>query len=69
MENSPRHCGPGGQWLCFIFIWWGIVLIGICLRTLPPPPKKREKNPHVQIGGRGCKGAVHQLSSTKGLLA
>ena len=26
MGNSPRDCGPGGQWLGFIFIWWGIVL-------------------------------------------
>ena len=25
MGNSPRDCGPGGQWLGFIFIWWGIV--------------------------------------------
>ena len=29
--NSPRDCGPGGQWLGFIFIWWGIVLMGSCL--------------------------------------
>ena len=33
MGNSPRDCGPGGQWLGFIFIWWGIVLMGSCLRT------------------------------------
>ena len=33
MVNSPRDCGPGGQWLGFIFIWWGIVLMGSCLRT------------------------------------
>ena len=26
--NSPRDCGPGGQWLGFIIIWWGIVLGG-----------------------------------------
>ena len=36
MGNSPRDCGPGGQWLGFIFSvvvvlvgelsWWGIVL-------------------------------------------
>ena len=26
MRNSPRDRGPGGQWLGFIFIWWGIVL-------------------------------------------
>ena len=32
--NSPRDCGPGGQWLGFIFIWWGIVLMGSCPRTL-----------------------------------
>ena len=32
--NSPRDCGPGGQWLCFIFIWWGIVLMGSCPRTI-----------------------------------
>ena len=25
--------GPGGQWLGFIFIWWGIVLMGSCPRT------------------------------------
>ena len=31
--NSPRDCGPGGQWLGFIFIWWGIVLMGSCPRT------------------------------------
>ena len=23
--NSPRDCGSGGQWLGFIFIWWGIM--------------------------------------------
>ena len=23
--NSPRDRGTGGQWLGFIFIWWGIV--------------------------------------------
>ena len=28
-----RDCGPGGQWLGFIFIWWGIVLMGSCPRT------------------------------------
>ena len=33
MGNSPRDCGPGGQWLDFIFIWWGIVLMGSCPRT------------------------------------
>ena len=33
MGNSPRDCGPGGQWLGFIFIWWGIVLMGRCPRT------------------------------------
>ena len=33
MRNSPRDCGPGGQWLGFIFIWWGIVLMGDCPRT------------------------------------
>ena len=33
MGNSPRDCGPGGQWLGFIFIWWGIVLMGSCPRT------------------------------------
>ena len=33
-ENPcPRDCGPGGQWLGFIFIWWGIVLVGSCPRT------------------------------------
>ena len=32
--NSPKDCGPGGQWLGFIFIWWGIVLMGSCPRTL-----------------------------------
>ena len=26
MGNSPRDCSPGGQWLGFIFIWWGVVL-------------------------------------------
>ena len=26
MANSPRDCGPGGQWLSFFFILWGIVL-------------------------------------------
>ena len=31
MGNSPRDCGPGGQWLGFIFIWWEIVLMGSCL--------------------------------------
>ena len=25
-KNTPRDCGPGGQWMGFIFIWWGIVL-------------------------------------------
>ena len=30
MGNSPRDCGPGGQWLGFIFISWGIVLMGSC---------------------------------------
>ena len=34
MGNSPRDCGPGGQWLGFIFIWWGIVLMGSCPRTI-----------------------------------
>ena len=34
MGNSPRDCGPGGQWLGFIFIWWGIVLMGSCPRTV-----------------------------------
>ena len=34
MGNSPRDCGPGGQWLVFIFIWWGIVLMGSCPRTV-----------------------------------
>ena len=33
MGNSPRDCGSGGQWLGFIFIWWGIVLMGSCPRT------------------------------------
>ena len=33
MGNSPRDCGPGGQWLGFMFIWWGIVLMGSCPRT------------------------------------
>ena len=33
MGNSPRDCGPGGQWLGFIFIWWGTVLMGSCPRT------------------------------------
>ena len=28
MGNSSRDLGPGGQWLGFIFIWWGIVLSG-----------------------------------------
>ena len=28
MGNSLRDCGHGGQWLGFIFIWWGIVLMG-----------------------------------------
>ena len=44
---SPRDCGPGGQWLGFIFIWWGIVLIGSCpsincpcLTKLLSPPNK-----------------------------
>ena len=32
--NSPRNCGPDGQWLGFIFIWWGIVLMGSCPRTV-----------------------------------
>ena len=36
MGNSPRECGPGGQWLGFIFIWWGIVLMGSCPRTSLP---------------------------------
>ena len=31
--NSPRDCGPGGQWLGFMFIWWGIVLMGSYPRT------------------------------------
>ena len=37
MGNSPRDCGPGGQWLGFIFIWWGIVLMpwGVILEPLP----------------------------------
>ena len=26
--NSPRDRGPGGQWLGFILIQWGIVLGG-----------------------------------------
>ena len=34
MGNSPRDCVPGGQWLGFIFIWWGIVLMGSCPRTI-----------------------------------
>ena len=34
MGNSPRDCGPGWQWLGFIFIWWGIVLMGSCPRIL-----------------------------------
>ena len=34
MGNSPRDCGPGGQWLGFIFIWWGIVLMGNCPRPV-----------------------------------
>ena len=35
MGNSPRDCGPGGQWLGFIFVWWGIiVLMGSCPRTV-----------------------------------
>ena len=38
MGNSPRDCG---QWLGFIFIWWGIVLMGSCPRTL----LKRENIP------------------------
>ena len=25
MGSSPRDCGPGGQYLGFIFIEWGIV--------------------------------------------
>ena len=33
MGNSPRDCGPGGQWLGFIFIRRGIVLMGSCPRT------------------------------------
>ena len=33
MGNSPRDCGPGGQWLGFLFIWWGFVLMGSCPRT------------------------------------
>ena len=33
MGNSPGDCGPGGQWLGFIFIWWGIVVMGSCPRT------------------------------------
>ena len=28
MGISPRDHGPAGQWLGFIFIWWGIVLGG-----------------------------------------
>ena len=34
MGNSPRDCGPGGQWLGFIFILWRIVLMGSCPRTV-----------------------------------
>ena len=40
MGNSPRDGIPGGQWLGFIFIRWGIVLggglslVGSCPRTL-----------------------------------
>ena len=34
MGNSPKDCGPAGQWLGFIFIWWGIVLMGSCPRTM-----------------------------------
>ena len=33
MGNSPKDWGPGLQWLGFIFIWWGIVLMGSCPRT------------------------------------
>ena len=33
MGNSPRDCGPGGQWLGCTFICWGIVLMGSCPRT------------------------------------
>ena len=28
MGKSPRDRGPVGQWLGFIFVWWGIVLGG-----------------------------------------
>ena len=28
MGNSPRDLGPDGQWLGFISIRWGIVLVG-----------------------------------------
>ena len=34
MGNSPRHCGPNGQWVGFISIWWGIVIMGSCPRTV-----------------------------------
>ena len=62
MENSPRDCGPGGQWLCFIFIWWGIVLEP-CGHTLNASQfviyiiheiSKKKKNFQIQVKAYPC---------------
>ena len=34
MGNSPRDCGPGGQWLGFIFIWWELSSWGVVLEPI-----------------------------------
>ena len=49
MGNSPRDCGPGGQWLGFIFIWWGIVLMGSCQVTQSQPVALHESQFPYQI--------------------
>ena len=45
MGNSPRDCGPGGQWLGFIFIWWGIVLMGSYPRTAHAHHEREARGP------------------------
>ena len=51
MGNSPRDYGPGGKWLGFIFIWWGIILMGSCPRTLLAHKDiKRQSGLHLSCG-------------------
>ena len=74
MGNSLRDRGPGEQWLGFIFIWWGIVLMGSCPRTIRNISMNSSEQQeivhcrHKNIGGGGgalaYKCVTHRNSPT-----